>query len=106
MVSPTPDRGYAHADIFLGTDEELDIEKAAGFLCDECLKKVLDTCFETPYGVGLINFTTNEIHLFEWSIRGGQYGDYYVSYTPREKNGIHSSTEINLIVFYCPERYQ
>lgn len=64
-VSENPDRGYADCDLFFKNDTVLNLEAAATFLCSDCLNNILDECWGTPYGIGIINFKTMEIRLLE-----------------------------------------
>lgn len=107
MTSPNTDRGYANVDISFKTDEILDMDKIMENLCTECLKTIMDATWDdTPYGVGIINFETLEVRLLEEDITAFSFGDYYISCDRREKQTEDDSTEFDLLIFYCPERYK
>ena len=65
------DRGYAtgHVDFFYD-DEVLDVSKAAGYLCEDCLNKILPSQLDRYFGVGAINLATKEVRVFEEHLRG------------------------------------
>ena len=54
----------------------------------------------------MIDFKTNDIRLLEPDITAFIFNDYYVSCDLREKRGEDSSAEMDLLIFYCPERYK
>lgn len=94
-------------DISFKTDETLDMNKVKENLCTECLNTILDSAWsDAPYGVGIINFETLEVRLLEKNIAAFSFGDYYISCNRREKESQEESTEIDLLIFYCPERYK
>lgn len=106
MASPNTDRGYANVDISFKTDEILDMDNVKENLCTKCLNIIMDTTWSSnPYGVGIINFETLEVRLLEENISAFSFGDYYISCDRREKQTEKDSTEIDLLIFYCPERY-
>ena len=106
MVHLNPNRGYASADVSMNGDIVLDIEKAATHLCINCLNLAVDNVWvDNPYGVGLINFETGEIRMFSENSRGFTLGDYYVSCEARPEYGEEEISEIDLLMFYCPDRY-
>ncbi len=105
-VTPDVNRGYAHGDLSFNSGEVLDMGKVADNLCSDCLNRIMENCWsDTPWGVGVIDFSTNEIHLFEEKVTAFTFGDYYISCRGRDGNN-DESQEISLLVFYCPERYQ
>lgn len=83
MVSANTNRGYASADISMNKDKVLDMEKVLDNLCTKCLNRALEEDWREPYGIGLINFKTGEIRLFDERIRGFMLGDFYVLCEPR-----------------------
>lgn len=106
MVSANTNRGYASADISMNNDKVLDMKKVSANLCTDCLNRVLEEAWREPYGIGLINFKTGEIRLFDESIRGFMLGDFYVLCEPRTEGDEEEISEIDLNIFYCPERYE
>lgn len=71
------DRGYATGSLHFYKDEALDVEKAAAFLCSDCLNRILPYDLNQCFGVGAINLTTKEIRVFERSIIGFGLGDFH-----------------------------
>lgn len=100
-------RGYADATITFKKDEFLDIEKAATFLCNDCFYNIMEECWgDEPYGVGIIDFKTGEIRLLEERITAFTFNDYYIDCDLRERGEKDSSNVMDLLIFYCPERYE
>lgn len=105
-VSEDVNRGYAHGNLSFGHDEMLDLEKVANHLCSDCLNRMMENCWgDTPLGMGVIDFSTGEVRLFEENIFAFTFGDYYVSCRSKDSDE-EDTKEISLLVFYCPERYQ
>lgn len=100
-------RGYAHGTITFKKDEFLDIERAAAFLCNDCFCDIMEECWDDePYGVGIIDLKTGEIRLLEERITAFTFNDYYIDCDLRERGEEDSSAEMDLLIFYCPERYE
>lgn len=104
FISEDANRGYATGMIMLNSEEKLELEKAASFLCTDCLNYTLEQSWgNNPYGIGIIDFRTREIRLFEEDLTAFSFGDYYISCdTIMEDNNCKS---IDLLIFYCPPRY-
>ena len=99
------DRGYASGSVDFLNDETLDIDKAASFLCMDCLNKILPKEIGQCFGVGAIHFDTKEIRLFEKNLGGFGLGDFHFDCNLKErKNG--NSHQMHLLIFYCPIRYE
>lgn len=107
-VMPNHDRGYANATIYFEKDKELYIDNAANFLCTECLNQILEKCWDDdPFGIGIINFETEEIRLLEQDITAFTFDDFYISCKLRTSNDPDKdSLQMDLLIFYCPERYK
>ena len=106
-VSADSNRGYATADISMGEDRELNMELAAQHYCTLCLNRIMsEVSFGDPYGIGLINYKTGEVKLFSDNLRGFMLGDYYVSCEPYAEGDSEEMTDIDLLIFYCPKRYE
>lgn len=102
-VTADVNRGYAHAYLSFNRNEKLDTEKAASHLCSDCINHMLDSCWtDAPSSMGVIHFRTGEIRLFEEKITAFTYGDYYISC---DKKDDETGSDMNLLIFYCPERY-
>ncbi|WP_314723443.1 hypothetical protein [Enterocloster bolteae] len=106
FISENPDRGYASGSLYFGNDEVLDLEKSAAFLCTQCLNRILDESWDDdPYGVGIVNFNTREIRLLEKNVTAFIFDDFYISCDLRNR-GEDKKPEMDLLIFYCPERYK
>ena len=98
------DRGYATGSLNFRDDEILDAGKAASFLCSDCLNGIIPKETGQCFGVGAIDLATKEVRLFEEKITAFTFGDYYITCDGRNRDG-SEWREIDLLVFYCPERY-
>mgnify|MGYP001199639545 CR=1 FL=1 len=99
------DRGYATGSVDFFNDETLSVDKAASFLCADCLNEILPQEISRCFGVGAIHLDTKEICLFEESLGGFGLGDFYFDCNLKEqKHG--DSRQMNLLIFYCPIRYK
>ena len=98
------DRGYATGSVDFLNDEKLDVDKAASFLCADCLNEILPQKISRCFGVGAIHLDTKEIRLFDENLGGFGLGDFYFDCNLKEqKNG--DSHQMNLLIFYFPLRY-
>ena len=98
------DRGYATGHVDFYDDEVLDVSKAAGFLCEECLNKILPSQLDRYFGVGAINLATKEIRVFEEHLRGFGLGDFYIDCDLQDRDD--GKRWMNLLIFYCPIQYE
>ena len=98
------DRGYATGSLRFYEDETLDTDKAASFLCADCLNKILPQALDQCFGVGVIHLATKEVRVFEESAAGFGLGDFYVDCNFMEDPG-RNSRWLDLLVFHCPVRY-
>lgn len=105
-VTANPDRGYADAHVGFTKDDSVDKDKVESLLCQECLNVIMEDTWEEPYGVGVINFETLEVRLFEKNITAFTFGDYYIDVDRRENKDNSEWTELDLLIFYCPLRYE
>ena len=105
-ISSNSDRGYAHVHVGFTNDDSVNKEKVESLLCQECLDAIMEEAWDEPYGVGVINFETLEIRLFEENISGFSFGDYYLDIDRRENNGESEWTELDMFIVYCPVRYE
>lgn len=106
VVSADTNRGYAHGHLSFDKEAMLDIDQAASYLCADCLNRMMDNCWsDTPLNMGVIDFSTREIRLFEEKIQAFTMNDYYISCENRIADE-EGTRNIDLLIFYCPERYQ
>ncbi len=98
------DRGFATGSLDCLNDERVDAEKAASFLCEDCLNQILPQKLEPCFGVGILNLKTKEIKLLEEDIGGFEIGDFYIDCDLMEQHG--GARRMSLLIFYCPMRYE
>ena len=101
-----PDRGYADVDVSFSDDKTVDQKAIEKLLCQDCLTTIMEDAWEEPYGVGIINFETLEVRLFEENITAFSFGDYYIDIDRRENKEDPKRMELDLMIFYCPPRYE
>jgi len=99
------DRGHAGASISLHDDETLDAENTAAFLCESCLNELMNSIYKNAFGVGVINFDTKEIQVFEENVTGFGSGDFYIHCDLKEPGAKEDTRRLDLVIFYCPVRY-
>ena len=97
------DRGYATGSVYFNDNEVLDIDKAAGLFCEECLNKILPRQAGPCFGVGAVNLTTKEVRIFAEDLYGFTLGDFYIGCDLRDKDG--DRPRMKILIFYCPIRY-
>ena len=100
LITENPDRGYAMLTVEPGGDQWADRKKAAGFLCEDCLEKVLPEEGQEKMGFGVIDLSTGEIKIFDRQVLGFEAGDFYV-----HCNWEEAKTALDLVIFYTPLRY-
>ncbi len=105
-VSAFSERGYANVDVSFSKDKAIEKNSVEKLLCQDCLSAVMEETWNTPYGVGLINFETLEIRLFEESITGFSFGDYYIDIDRQGDEENEEQIDLDLLIFYCPPRYE
>ena len=98
------DRGYATGHVDFYDDEVLDVSKAAGFLCEDCLNKILLSQIDRCFGVGAINLATKEVRVFEEHLGGFGLGDFYIDCDLQDRDG--DAHRMNLLIIYRPIRYE
>jgi len=86
----------------LFSDETLDADKAASFLCADCLNEILPQKLEQCFGVGIIDLNTKEIRLLEENLKGFGVGDFYIDIDLKDENSV--SRRMDILIFYCPIR--
>lgn len=99
------DRGLAGGSIYFKDDEILDIDKAASFLCADCLNEIIQSTLGPYFGVGVINLETKKIHVLQKRLAGFGLGDYYI-YCDLQETERNDPLEMKLLVIYCPIRYE
>ena len=101
------DRGYTSGSVSFSKNNELDVKKVEELLCDVCFDKIYEEAWSnSPYSVGVIDFSNMEVRLFEENITGFTFGDYYLDLDYRKLDDGDERIEINLLAFYCPQRYE
>lgn len=105
-IDTNRDRGYSNVDIDLGDNTELDMDKVRENCCEQCIEQILDDYYsEQPYDILVLNCKTGDTKLITSSIMSFTLDDYYISCEQRTKNGEKEISEVDLLIFYCPERY-
>lgn len=105
QVMANPERGFANVNVSLTKDVAIDKEAVESLLCSDCLSAIIDEYWKEPYGVGVIDFDTHEVRLLEEKITGFTFQDYYIDIDHKEKEKSSDPTELNLLIIYCPPRY-
>lgn len=105
-VSADPDRGFASVQLSFMQGDMVDKKSVESLLCQDCLTAIMEESWEEPYPVGVINFETLEVRLFEENITGFTFGDYYIDIDRREIKDDSERIELDLLIFYCPPRYE
>lgn len=105
-VMANPDRGYADVHVYLKSNDSVDKKSVESTLCQDCLTAIMDEAWDEPYGIGVINFETLEVRLFEENITAFTFGDYYIDIDRRESKDNPEEVELDLLIFYCPPRYE
>lgn len=95
LVTVDADNGMAVLSCSFPGDGTLDVEKAAGRLCQGCLDKAL--AGDGP-GVSVVDFATRDFRPLEEAVTGFGLGNYYVHCD-------WDGTGAELWVFYMPHRY-
>lgn len=98
------DRGFANGTLNFWDDEMLDINKAAEFLCEDCLNEILPSQSARCFGVGAIHLDTKEVRVFEKRLDGFGLGDFYIDCNLKSQE--NDSGQMNILIFYCPIRYE
>lgn len=105
-TAPNSNRGYADVKLYLENDKTIIKEKVENLLCQDCLDSIMKETWDSPYGVGIINFETLEVRLLEERVTGFSFGDYYIDIDRHEVKDDPEKTELDLLIFYCPPRYE
>jgi len=105
-VNANPDRGYADVHVYLKSNDSVDKNSIESMLCQDCLTTIMNEAWDEPYGIGVINFETLEFRLFEENITAFTFGDYYIDIDRRENKDNPEEIELDLLIFYCPPRYE
>lgn len=106
QVMANPERGFANVNVSLTKDVAIDKEAVERLLCSDCLSAILGKYWNEPYGIGVIDFDTLEVRLLEEKITGFTFGDYYIDIDHEEKENMSDPTELDLLIIYCPPRYE
>lgn len=105
-ITPNSDRGYANVDVRFTGDKTIDKTSVEKLLCQDCLTAITKDSWGEPYGVGVINFETLEVKLFEENVTAFSFGDYYIDIDRRENTENPEQIELDLLILYCPSRYE
>lgn len=100
------DRGYAEVDIDLGENKYFDLDQVAKNCCDNCIGKMMDKYYSVaPYDIAVLNYKTGDITLIDCKTIAFTLNDYYISCQPKSYSGEKEMSELDLLIFFCPNRY-
>lgn len=96
-----PDRGYANVQIS-GAEYEADRDSMQNHLCQSCLDTLNDEWYgdEPPAEFAVVNFADKTIEAMLPNKTGFGSGNYYVDCQYKDEG------RIDLLIFYCPPRYE
>ena len=107
QITTDTNRGYAKVDISLEESKNIDMQKATDNCCADCLSKLQEEYYsQEPYDIVVLNYKTKEIRLLSPDLLSFLLGDFYVSFEQRTSGGETEISDVDLLIFYCPERYQ
>ena len=97
-----PDRGYAHVRIS-GANGAIDTTSIQSHLCQTCLDEINGMYFGDypPEAYAIVNFTDKTIRPLIQNTTFFGSGNYGVDCEFKDDGG-----DIDLLIFYCPPRYQ
>lgn len=101
FATTDPDRGYSHVQIS-GANSAIDATSIQSHLCQNCLDTINDMHFGDypPLEYAIVNFTDRTIRpLIQHTTFFGS-GNYGIDC------GFEEDGNIDLLIFYCPPRYQ
>lgn len=99
-LTANPDRGHAMLSVELKGDLTADREKAAAFLCEECLDRIFPEERGEETGLGVIDFSTGEVKALDRQVPWFGLGDFYI-HSDWEERG----KKVSLMIFFSPLRY-
>lgn len=107
QITTDTNRGYAKVDISFEESKNIDMQKATDNCCTDCLSKLQEVYYsQEPYDIVVLNYKTKEIRLLSPDLLSFLIGDFYVSFEQRTSAGEAEISDVDLLIFYCPERYQ
>ncbi len=96
----TPNNGYADGIIELAQNSTLSFDRAAEFLCPDCLRELLNQYAddEEHWNIALLDFETRTIRLFKKTLTGFALGAFNVRFRhDTERNAIE------MTIWYSPK---
>ena len=107
QITTDTNRGYAKIDISLTERKNIDMKKATNNCCPDCLSKLQEEYYSLePYDIVVLNYKTKEVQLLSPDLLSFMLGDFYVSFEQRTSAGKTEISDVDLLIFFCPERYQ
>lgn len=97
-------RRFAGGALEFHNDEILDIDKAASFLCADCLNGIIRETNGPYSGIGVIDLKTKAIRVLEKRLGGFGLGDYYIFCELQEQEKDYPLW-MELLILYCPIQY-
>ena len=105
-ITTDSNRGYGTADLRLAEHPEIDMTKASENCCSDCLSLIQKEYYSVePYDIVVVNYKTGQLKLLSSTLISFMLGDYYVSCKQQTSDKTDIS-EVDLLIFYCPERYE
>lgn len=98
-------RGFASGALEFHSDETLDVDKAASFLCTDCLNGLLEPLDGPYFGVGVIDLETKKFQVLGKRLGGFGLGDYFIFCKLQEQEDA-APLRMNLLIFNAPVRYK
>lgn len=99
------DRGFADGALDFNNDEILDTDKAASFLCADCLNGIIEVTHGPYFGVAVIDLETKAIRVLEKRLGGFGLGDYYIFCEIQEQKE-NKPLQMELLIINAPRRYR
>lgn len=101
FATTDPDRGYSHVRIG-GANSAIDADSIQCHLCQACLDEINGMYFSDypPEAYAIVNFSDKTLKPLIQSTTFFSSGNYGIN-CDFEENG-----DIDLLIFYCPPRYQ
>ena len=95
-----PDNGYANVNL-TGVQYAIDRDSIQGHLCQSCLDSINEMWFgeDPPAEYGILSFEDRTIRPLITCTTGFGAGNFYVDCEFKEEG------KIDLLIFYCPPRY-
>ena len=102
-VLENPSRGYATVYLAFPEDPYLDLEYLPSFLCSDCMDRITNVT-DGLTRMAIIDFSSKELRPLGQTTGSFLWGDYYIDCDKREHPGDSDRIEMDMLIFYCPEK--